>query len=105
MTYFIVQKLDRRHSGNRWFKYRAETKGTVEGVKSFVEARSYLWQVLGASADLEELYMAYGHSPPVWCWRASREAGWHLCFKSDKEVGLFLLKYAGLTKVDRKIKF
>lgn len=75
-------------------------------MKCFAQARAYLWQAFGWSADLDELFAVYGEGEkPVWCWRTADLSGHHIYLKSSKEISVFLLKYAEQTQVDPKIKF
>ena len=113
MIVFKLQPLDRRHSGNNIYGYRAERipqTNPIDGrrsMKHFAEARAYLWQAFGASADLDELFAVYGGDgqKPVWCWRTHNLSGHHIYLMSVKEITVFLLKYAEHTTVDPKIKF
>ncbi len=112
MIIFKLQALDRRHSGNHIYGYRAERlhqRNPIEGrasMKCFAEARAYLWQAFGWSADLDEMFAVYGNDDkPVWCWRTNHLSGHYIYLKSPKEISVFLLKYAEQTQVDPKIKF
>lgn len=111
MIHFKIVKLDKRFSGNNFFNFRAESlyftdfNKNSESTRLFVEARNFLWQNLGASAELDELHSAYKNQLQRWCWRGSNNyAGKSLYLKDTSELSLFLLKYAEYTTVDNKIK-
>ena len=122
---FQTEKIDRRHNGYEWFKWRVligksaakDNVGTSRAGNimmtnprlrfvEFVEARNFCWQTYGPSTELETYGAVKGlaggrlHNPH-WAWRfgshpiKNPEEG-YIYLKGDEELEFFKLKFSSV---------
>jgi hypothetical protein len=122
---FQTEKIDRRHNGHEWFKWRVligksaakDNVGTSRAGNimmtnprlrfvEFVEARNFCWQTYGPSTELETYGAVKGlaggrlHNPH-WAWRfgshpiKNPEEG-YIYLKGDEELEFFKLKFSSV---------
>ena len=89
-----VQKLDKRHSGNHYFKYYVvSTKIWAERYQELQYWREWCWTTFGPAAELNTVLMMRNDRDWMWAWDTGHN-NCRLYLKSDAELSWFSLKWA-----------
>ena len=96
-----ISLLDGRHSGNAYFKYRAQIQATLEERHvRFNEIREWCWQVWGSSAEREShCFLTALANPAVnlhWAWHVEDQYNNfrpYIYLVGDEELAFFKLKW------------
>jgi hypothetical protein len=83
-------RLDRRHSGNAWFKYYADFNYAT--CQDFVERRAWLWDTHGSSLELDLWSRLPDQRSAKWSW-INDEYRLRLYFADDQIFNWFTLRW------------
>ena len=90
-----LEKLDGRHSGNYYFKYRVWVHGT-DRVRDFIQIRNWCWEVWGPSCERDDHILSYNNSTvvnnPHWAWHVY-ERSRYIYLIDDQALAFFKLKW------------
>jgi len=97
----VWQKLDKKFTGNQYFKHRVLILGPKsERYKKFIELRTWCWNVFGDTYERDILlYMVMAGNEPTfirkWTWHFITEGRQEisLYFATDLETSMFNLKW------------
>ena len=92
--YAVLSKLDGRHAGTQYFKYRAEIRGTREDrVQGFVDVRDWCYQTWGSGTEREFAHIV---KCAHWGWHTGRDILFdplYIYLVDDQDAALFKLKW------------
>jgi hypothetical protein len=93
-----IVKLDRRHTGSIYFKYRLELRGPA-GFKNFLTYRHWAWDTFGPSCELSH-YLQLAVNSELDETSLSHRWAWNIIpierfiyLKSSEDLLLFQLKW------------
>lgn len=89
-----LTKLDKRHAGTKYFKYRALVDGVRDvRVKKFLELRQWCWNTWGPSSERD---FAVVEQPTHWAWHTGRDILYdplHIYLVADQDAAFFKLRW------------
>ena len=94
----VLEKLDRRHVGNEFFKHRVWiSDGRREGLLPITEIRNWCWEVWGASAERDYFvtlsYMNQKIYNEHWAWHTDANGHVYIYLTNDQALAFFKLKW------------
>lgn len=88
-TTLKFSKLDKRHTGHRWFSHRVSFIGNLPGkAVNLCNARDWLWATFGPSREVKSVGFLM-KEPPQWAWET--DYGYYRLYLTDQALTQFLL--------------
>ena len=85
------RKMDKRMTGHQNFDYYASFFKTTREGQKFCDIRDWCYETWGTSSEYE-FWVNRSTPNNFWCW-ANDEFKIKIYFKTDREYGLFLLRW------------